>query len=238
MAQTAEDTSWIDGLPFDVRNTVLARMRTRRVAEGDAVYVVDDPGDACYRVQTGRIRLTNYSQSGKEIQLMELRAGDCFGETSLIDGKRRAENAYAAEQADLLVLRKSDFDPLYAAHSEIAQALNVALCRRLRWVSANAEDASLLTLSERLPRLISRLASRHGASDESGTVVISQISHSDLAHMLGVTRQSVSRELKGLERVGLITIGYRKISVPDLETFVRRFDFLVGSGPVDQRKAD
>jgi CRP-like cAMP-binding protein len=162
----------------------------------------------------------------------------CFGETSLIDGQRRSENAYTAGEASLLILRKPDFDQLYSEHREIAQALNVHLCQRLRWVSANAEDASLLTLRERLPRLISRLASSHGVRDESNAVVIKAVSHSDLAHMLGVTRQSVSREIKELERAGLVRIGYRRILVPDVAALTDRFGSLVGSGSPMPEKAD
>ena len=230
--------SWINGLPSSVRDAVVRCMRPRDVADGEAVYLAGGPGHECYLIHSGRIRITSYSRSGKEVQMMDFRDGACFGEISMIDGLPHPNNAFSSGDTELLVLEKRDFDRLYAEHHEIARQLNATLCHRLRTVSANAEDASILTLKERLPRLISRLATSHGIRDPSGVIVIAQISHNDLAHMLGVTRQSVSREIKGLERTGLVQLRYKKILVPDISAFAERFDSLIageprGSGRID-----
>jgi CRP-like cAMP-binding protein len=53
MAGAGKGDSWIEDLPAHVREAVLARMRPRHVANGEAIYVVNDPGDECYRVRSG-----------------------------------------------------------------------------------------------------------------------------------------------------------------------------------------
>lgn len=229
MPQASGTRNWIEGLPSQLRETIEQRMQPRHVADGESVYAAGDPGHECYLIQSGRVRMTNYAYSGKEVQTLELREGDCFGEISLIDGLPRANNAHASGVTELRVLTKPDFDSLYAEHPEIAAQLNRFLCHRLRTISANAEDASVLVLRERLPRLIARLAESHGVADGSGGVAIERISHANLAHMLGVTRQSISLELKELERAGLIQLRYRRILVRDLSAFARRFESLVGA---------
>jgi CRP-like cAMP-binding protein len=228
MVQTGSAVSWIDGLPAPVREAVLRCMRPRVVEDGDAVYVVGDSGEECYWLRSGRIRITHYAHSGKALQMMELRDGDAFGEVSLIDGLPRSDNAYSAGRSELLVLRRSDFDRLRAQHPEIARELNLHLCRRLRATATHAEDASILTLRERLPRLLNRLVDRHGLRQGSGSAVLDGLSQNDLAQMLGVTRQSVSRALKELEQAGLVRLRYRQILLPDMTDFVERCEQLEG----------
>ena len=220
--------SWLDALPSPVRETVEGELRPLAVADGNAVYSIGDSGRECYFIDRGRVRILDYSTGGKELQLMNLRAGASFGETSLIDGLPRSDNAYAVGQTDLLILERGAFERLSARHREIAEGLNLHLSYRLRLASAAVRDASILTLRDRLPRLLTRLAYSHGRREASGAILVQDVSHSDLANMLGVTRQTVSRELKQLERTGLIAIRYRQIVVFDPATLASRFESLIG----------
>jgi CRP-like cAMP-binding protein len=220
--------SWLDVLPASVRGAVDRQLRPLSVADGDAVYSIGDPGRECYFIERGRVRILDYSTGGKELQLMNLRAGASFGETSLIDGLPRSDNAYAVGETALLVLERGPFERLSARHREIAEGLNLHLSYRLRLASAAARDASILTLRDRLPRLLTRLAYSHGRREKSGAILIEDVSHSDVANMLGVTRQTVSRELKKLERTGLVAIRYRQIVVFDPSTLAGRFESLIG----------
>jgi len=231
MHRAGQRSNWIDILSNPLRDTIIQRMRSRSVADGEAVYAIGDPSSECYLIQSGRIRVVNYSRSGKEVQTKDFRDGDCFGEVGVIDGLPRSNNAYTVGRTELLVLKKPDFDRLHSQHPQIAQRLNLYLCHRLRMADASVEELSVLTLRERLPRLLSQLADNHGLPAESGAVVISSISQNDLAHMLGVARQSVSREIKELERVGLVRLRYRTILIPNISSFRRQFDTHVGSEP-------
>lgn len=224
--------SWIEGLPPAVKRAVHDRMRVRQVPDEGIVYALGDASRECYLITAGRIRFSNYSASGKQIQMAEFRSGDCFGEMGLIDGLPRFNTACAAGDSELLVMKQRDFRALYRQHREIAEQLNIHLCLRVRMVYLNAEDAAVLTLRERLARLLTRLATTHAAPAGADAVSIEHLSHQNLAHMLGVTRQSVSRELKALERDGYIALGYGGLRVPSIRVLVDAFGPLVGGPPV------
>jgi CRP-like cAMP-binding protein len=224
--------SWIDGLPPAVKDAVEARLRARRVANGGTVYALGDASRECYVIARGRVRFSNYSAAGKQIQMAEFRTGDCFGEMGLLDGLPRFNNAYAVGDTELMVLSRRAFQALYRDHREIAECLNVHLCLRVRTVYLNAEDAALLTLRERLARLLMRLASSHAAVNRADRIGIDHLSHQNLAHMLGATRQGVSRELKSLERDGFIELGYGGLTVPSIAALDRQFGPLLGGVPV------
>lgn len=229
--------SWLDVLSAEIQKAVGCQLEPRILENGEAVYSIGDRRPECYFIRSGRVRILDYSSSGKELQLMNLRAGASFGETSLIDGLPRSDNAYAVGETELLVLGKADFERLSARYREIAQSLNLHLSYRLRLASSAVKDASVLTLRDRLPRLLSRLAYSHGRREASGAVLVEGVSHQDLADMLGMTRQSVSRELKGLERSGLVEIRYRRILLPDPEALAHRFESLIGEEPLLSEEA-
>ncbi len=224
--------SWISRLPDQVQTAVLGAMARRRVAAGEAVYTLGSTPEACYMIQRGRVRICNTTESGREVTLGELRSGDCIGEVGMIDGLPRFNSALAAEDSELLVLDKASFDRLYAAHPEIARELNKLLAYRVRFFYMHAEESRALSLGQRLARLLARTAYGAGIAQDNGEILVEPLSHETLANMLGGTRQAVSREMKRLERAGLIRASYGKVYVLDLEGLLKPVEDLIGAEAV------
>jgi CRP-like cAMP-binding protein len=232
MRKLAGVYSWIGLLAEPLRDVVLARMRPRSFADQAPIWRIDDPSSELYLISKGRVRMGTESFAGSEFMAAVFRPGDCFGEVGLIDGLPRTNSSYALGDTELLVLKKADFRELYTAHPQIAQALNLSLGYRLRLVYGLYQDASMLTLRQRLARLLTQLVITGGQVDEKGGAVVSDVSHEDLARMLGATRQAVSRVLKELECAGEIHLSYRRILVRDLDRFTDRYDKLLGGESV------
>lgn len=198
-------------------------MQSRRFSNGETIYSVGDQADDCYRISRGMVELRNYTYAGKQIVMVELREGDCFGEAGVIDSHPRYNTAVSIGETALHVLPKKAFNALYAQHPEIARALNRSYCYQLRHVYSIAEDASVLTLKDRLISLIARLATSRGVQ-LNGATVLEDTSHERLANMLGATRQAVSRELKALENDGLLQLHYGRAHIPDLKILIARYE--------------
>ncbi len=200
---------------------------SRRVVEGAAVYRKNDPSNEMYRLVDGAVRICNYSMDGSEIITGEFRSGDCFGEMGLIDELPRMSHAVASKDSSLRVLNKHHFHELCIRYPELSRELNRVLCSRVRFLHSLNEEAAGLNLHERLARVIQRLAISHGNSDDGqGTTI--EISHEDLSKMLGASRQSVSKELKALEREGDIELRYGKIHVCNLDKLEQKYETAIG----------
>lgn len=224
--------SWIGNLPPAIGEKVMARMQPRHYDDGEAVYALGEEGRELYMVATGKVRFCNYTLSGKEIQIGEMRVGDCFGELSLIDGLYRANCAYAQGPTDLLILQKQDFDILCAEYQEIPVQISMLLSHRLRMAYTLIEDASVLPMKDRLARLLGRLGYSVGIDDAEGSTVLEGFTHEGLARMLGSTREAITRELKQLEKTGLIQRRYGKILIPHIGALIDSGDSLVGGEPI------
>ncbi|PLW68852.1 Crp/Fnr family transcriptional regulator [Pseudohalioglobus lutimaris] len=218
---------FIGGLSADVRADIDAVASIRCLAKGEAVYRKDDNPTELYRVLEGAIKLCNYSLEGAQITTGEFRPGDCFGEMGVMDGLPRVSHAIASRDSRLSVLSKQQFETLCEKHPEIHRELNRVLCRRVRYLYSLNDEALGLKLHVRLGRTLHRMAYSHGCENELGETYI-EISHEELSNMLGASRQSVSKELKSLERSGDIELRYGKIYVNDLALLAEKYEIAVG----------
>jgi CRP/FNR family cyclic AMP-dependent transcriptional regulator len=88
------------------------------------------------------------------------------------------------------------------------------LCARLRRGTTLLEDQTFLELSPRLAKLLVGLVESHGAP----TLHVSQ---RELAQMLGVTREFVSKQLSLWREAGIVELGRRRITVRDARALQR-----------------
>jgi CRP-like cAMP-binding protein len=165
---------------------LLMRARTRRVPAGRVVFRRDDPGNGLYGVLSGRIAFTVDSAQGKELTLNVLGPGEFFGEIALLDGKGRTATAEAREASELLFIGREEFLAFVGERPDTLIHIIDVLCARLRRSTDYIADSAFLDLGKRLAKQLLVL---------SGAAGLLQVSHAELASMLGVSRERVSRQL-------------------------------------------
>jgi len=222
--------SWISLLPDKVRDEVLRNMHPKTFRDGQRIYAVGETGRDSYLLVRGQVRVTNHAFEGKELLVMVLQPGDCFGDHSMVDHLPRLSTTTAIGDVELLVLHRPDFERLYAEHGDIARSLVRVICYRYRLVYSTALDAALLSLQQRVARQLVRLAYSFGKADANGATLVEGVSHEELAQIVGATRQTVSKALKDLQGTGALTLSYRRITIPDLERFAKDHGTLIDSG--------
>ena len=170
---------------------VIVRMRMRRVPAGRVIFCRDDPGDGLYGIVSGRVAFTVDSPDGKELTLNVLGPGEFFGEIALLDGKGRSATAMARDACELLFIARAEFMAFLRERPEALIHVVELLCERLRLATDYIADATFLGLSGRLAKHLIYLSKREGVPAETAL----RVSHAELASMLGVSREQVSRQL-------------------------------------------
>jgi len=179
------------------------------------------------QISQGGVRLCNYSEEGKEMVVASFKAGDCFGEMGLIDSLPRSSNAVTVGETKVKVISKKNFLFLYDKYPEIAKQINIMLVHRIRLLWQFTEDANVLNLHQRLARTLMRLSHSHGQLEGNNFCSIST-SHEEIGRMLGASRQSISKELKGLEKEGCIKVQYGKILIINPAALNANYENLMG----------
>ena len=180
-----------------------ASLRRRRYRTREVIFVQGDPGTMLYLIHSGRVRITVSSPRGQEIIIALRGPGDFFGEQSLLDGEPRSADAIAHEPSELLLLPRSDFLRFLEARPKLAVRLLASLSRRLRHSTQMVQDAAFLDVPGRLARVLLDLA-ESGRPTDQGIVVTSRLTQTDLAALVGATRESVNKWLAFYERQGMI----------------------------------
>jgi CRP-like cAMP-binding protein len=202
--------------------SLAATLRRRRFRRGEVIMHQGDPGDSLHIVAAGAVKILLPSAEGEEAIIATLRPGDYFGELALLDGAPRSATAAALEASDTLVLPRSVFMELLDTLPGLRDALFAGLAHELRRLTGHVEELHFLDLAGRLAMRLTRLA-RETSPDAHGEIRLGwPYTQSDLAAMIGGTRQSVNRLLSELVEDGLIRIEPDALVISDLDELARR----------------
>jgi CRP/FNR family transcriptional regulator, cyclic AMP receptor protein len=192
------------GVAPDILRNVVQVSRTRRICKGAMLFQQGDDGDALYGVVDGLIRICIAGESGKELTLGLMEPGDIFGEIALLDGLPRTADAYAAEDSTLLVIDRAQFVPLLEREGRLATHVIELLCERLRANTERLGEHAFLNLGARLARKLCALSVAHGRREREAIMIDMKLSQTELAQMLGVTREAVNKQLQLWSRQGVL----------------------------------
>jgi CRP/FNR family transcriptional regulator, cyclic AMP receptor protein len=193
-------------LPADLSGEFFGRGRPVALAANEVLFLAGDPGDGCYRVDSGLLKASVISASGAERILGIFGPGSIFGELSMIDGEPRSASMVAIRESKVVFVSRANFDALALAKPEICRRIMVLLTRRLRDLDNSLLATSFLSLKGRTARTLLGLADAFGENVGSGRLVVRQkVSQSDLAAMAGIARENVSRIINDWTRRSLIS---------------------------------
>jgi CRP-like cAMP-binding protein len=206
-------------LPREALEDLSARLRRRRYRRGDAVFYQGDPGTSLCIVQVGRIKLGLTSPEGREIILDLFGPGEVFGELALFDGEPRSADAAAVEASELLLLDRDEFLGYLVRRPELAIQMLSTLAWRLRRDAQLLQDAAFLDVPARLARTILRLAA---SPDQRQPAVTPRLTQTDLAGMVGTTRETLNKWLAFYQDQGLIHWDKGRVTVLRAEQLQQR----------------
>ena len=194
---------------------VASLIRPRRFRRNEVIFHAGDPGDSLFVIESGSVKIFRSSPEGEEAIIASLRPGDFFGEISVLDGAERSATAVAVEPARLGSLARAPFLELVDTQPALRLALLAGLAAELRRLTRHVEELHFLHLPGRLAMRLVELA-RQAEGSGPGAELSWPYTQSDLASMIGGSRQSVSRLLTDLSDEGLIRIGRDTIVIPDV----------------------
>lgn len=204
---------WFRSLPEALGRQIIHLSKPRHFIDGACIHRKGDHGATMYGIAAGCVRVTATSAAGREMILTFLQPGHWFGEISMLDKKPRTHDSWAMGEAHLLAFDRSSFQSILAEHPEHAEHFFTLLCQRLRAMMAVYDDSTLLSVADRLGKRLAHLATLFGQVQDDEIAIDVPLSQDDLAFMLGVTRQTIHKEMKVMEERRLLRKTYGKVHV-------------------------
>ena len=209
------DVPLLARLPDEDVSLLAARGRVKRFSAGATLFHEGDAGDSLYVVIDGRVRISRLSGSGAEATLAIVSKGDCVGEFALLDSRPRSATATAQTATRTFVVSRDDFRDWVRQRPEASLALLETLSLRLRRTDEAITDLMFLDLPHRLAKHLLTLAA--SVEPQPGRRLRIQVTQGELASMLGVSRESVNKQLNQFARDGWITISRGAVTIDDGE---------------------
>jgi CRP-like cAMP-binding protein len=222
IAEVLKQAPLFADLDDEALGVVAAQASARTFRKGALIFYQGDPGDSLYVLAEGTVKVFVTSAHGDEMVLATLRPPDALGEVALLDLGERSASAEAIEPVVAIAFARSTLIELMHEIPAIGDAVLRKAGALLRRLTGQAADLVFLDLEGRVAKLLVQMAEQRGTEREEAIVLDVGVTQSDLARMVGGSRQSVNAILHGLEGRGFLEVHGREIRIVEPDALKRR----------------
>ena len=181
-------------------------LSVKRFKKNEVILHEEDTSKFMYIILSGKVKVVQITEDGREILLAIHQAGEFFGEMSFIDGKTSPATIVAADDCVINIISRVEFYSAIDTHKQILYNLLLILCSRLRESWEKIQLLNLKHASERLKILFYMLSNKYGEKTSKGITLNIKLTHQEIAEMTGMARETVTRVLDKWNKEGEISI--------------------------------
>jgi CRP-like cAMP-binding protein len=221
-AVTVGPTPFLRQLGAEDADALVAQVRRRSVAKSEPILRVGAAGDDALIVFAGRVKLVAYGAENREVVLAIRGPGELVGEMAALGGQRRTATVIAVDDVEVGILRAETLRAFLLEHPDAAMVLMRMLVRRLTEATRDVIDLATQDSIGRVAKRLLELAADHGTPVEGGTRIELSLTQDELASWTGATRETVSRALRLMRRLGWVATDHRMITIVDADALRER----------------
>jgi CRP/FNR family transcriptional regulator, cyclic AMP receptor protein len=210
----------LEGVPLAALQDLARRCTWRRVgAEQQIISRAGDNSDV-YLIIAGRVRVTSYAASGRQVLFGDKGAGEWFGDFAALDGLSRSADVVALEDTLVAAMSPEVFRQLLHVHPIVVNRVVRRLVTCVRELTDRVFDVSTLKVTNRLYAELLRLARLAGVQKNTARLDPAP-RHADLAGQISTYREQITRELSAMAKEGLIAKDGQALVIPDVSRLER-----------------
>ena len=182
----------------------------------------DDLLEHFYIILNGRMKVFDINfDTNREQTIFMLTRGDVFDVVTLLDGQAHDVMTEAIDELSVIRLPMQKARHWLKSNPAFNQLLLPYIARQMRSLESLSVSLSLYDTSERLMRLI--IDNLDPKTDKPD--LLNNLSHSEIAKMIGSVRQVIERNLKKLQREGLLDVGRKTLLVKNLNQLKEKINY-------------
>lgn len=192
----------------------------RRVPAGTVFYAPDQPAEVLFILKEGRVRLYQLAPDGRALTIAVLEAGSVFGEMTMLGQALQETFAEALDPCLLCLMSRQDVQTLLFGDPRIALRIAEILGARLLDAHRQLSGFAFQRAPERLAALLLKRG-RRPALALTGAALEVRHTHEELADMLGLQRETITKILNEWNARGIVSPGRGRIKlnmIKDLES--------------------
>lgn len=203
---------------------MLSTRRQVTVEAGETPFTFDDTQKYFYFILSGKIKISQINtDTSKEQTIHLLTRGDMFDVVTLLDGEFHEYIATVLETTQMIEVPIASVRERINTDPEFNRFFFPYLGKQMRNLENLAVDLSLYDVYQRLLRLIARNVQH--TEDGLDLHLINDLSHEELAALIGTVRKVLNRNLQKLKQDGIVDISRKKLTLKDIEALFDALEY-------------
>lgn len=197
-------------------SALAARCTQRRYRRDDWIAPLNEVNTDVFFIQSGVVRLQMEKSADREVIFKDYQARDFFGAVSFFHGKPRKAGILALTDVTATRMPGAVFRELLHTHPDVCDQFLLRMAAEIQHLVNRVNEFSTLDVRHRIYAELLRL-SRPKSGTAHGAVISPPPRQGDVAARIGTRREPVAREMKALERAGLLKRSRGALEITDTE---------------------
>ncbi|MCS7248200.1 MAG: Crp/Fnr family transcriptional regulator [Anaerolineales bacterium] len=206
--QVLSENPYFSMLPLSALRKLAAETELRSYEKDEVIFLEGEECAGLFILHRGRVKLSRFSLSGREIIIRVLNQGATFNEVPVLDKGPHAVNAIAIEESQLWVVSASPIRELLVQYPQMSEKIILNLAQNLRMFVELVNNLSFYQVIQRLAHYLLLLP-----ADPASGKKVTKVTQIQLAAQLGTVREVLARALRDLEQTGAIRVSRGEIEV-------------------------
>lgn len=199
-------------LPDQTQRQIMLSGRVGQWTRGGVLFHPEEAAHTLYLVTKGNIRLYRIGKKSREVTIAVHSVGDLLGAGALLQGKSYGAFAEAMDECEAMLFSQEALQQLKKDVPALSVILTEQVIKQTQSIHKRLTGLVFLEVSQRLASTLLQLAEREGDWPANGNLPLRErVSHQDLAHAVGSTRETITKLLGEFRERGLLDLGYRRI---------------------------
>ncbi|MCW8837334.1 MAG: Crp/Fnr family transcriptional regulator [Thiovulaceae bacterium] len=192
--------------------------------QGSMAFDSNDTMEYFYFIMSGKIKISQINpQNAKEQTIKILTRGDMYDTVTLLDGEEHDYISTVIEDSEVVEVPIEHVRELINNDASFKSFFFPYLAKQMRSIEDLSVDLSLYDVYNRLLRLIARNVDK--SKDISRLNLIDNLSHEELASLVGSVRKVVNRNLQKLKNEGVIELSRKHIKLKNLQDLLEKLKY-------------
>lgn len=213
--QSLSRTARFEDLAAPVRKSILDAGRRIAFTPGQTIFEQGDPHTHTYIIEQGLVRTYYTACSGRHVTLCYWSDGDLIGGPNFFGGYTHVWSGVVTRHTRVIAVKGDTLRRLAELMPQVALWIADATMFKLRWLSLLFQLQGTQSVSQRLPHLLHLLSEMYGVEENGVTVIRHCFNQSDIAALLGTSRQWTNKAMVELRQRGLVTVEQGRITILD-----------------------
>ncbi|WP_128893684.1 Crp/Fnr family transcriptional regulator [Longirhabdus pacifica] len=180
------------------------------------LFMEEEPADKHFLVLDGQVKITKSTEEGKEIILSLLQKHDFFVEMGTKEKPKFNATGQCVTTSKILVIHRNALEDIISSDGEFALQFIKWISITQKMYEARLRDLLLFGKKGALASILIRLVNSYGKMTEEGFVIKTSLTNTELANMIGTSRENINRTLKQFREDNAVVIKQGQMIVTDL----------------------